>query len=179
MTEQKILSRTIDVAHLPAEPIVIDASEKERAALAATYGVVAVNALHAEVTATGGARGSVAIDGRVRAEIVQTCVVSLVPVSQTIDEELSLHFVRRSDAPPAPKPGTEVVIDADTPDPPEILSGPTIDVGALVEEAFVLAIDPYPRAPGASLPDEAADATDSEPSSPFAVLAGLAKPRSE
>ncbi|TIR82188.1 MAG: DUF177 domain-containing protein, partial [Mesorhizobium sp.] len=47
--------------------------------------------------------------------------------------------------------GGEIVLDADGPDSPETFSGDTIDVGALAEQFFGLAIDPYPRKPGASL----------------------------
>jgi len=45
----------------------------------------------------------------------------------------------------------EVHLDAEGPDSPETFSGETIDVGALAEEFFGLAIDPYPRSEGASL----------------------------
>ena len=47
--------------------------------------------------------------------------------------------------------GGEILLDAEGPDSPETFSGDTIDVGALAEEFFGLAIDPYPRKPGASL----------------------------
>jgi len=54
--------------------------------------------------------------------------------------------------------GGEILIDAEGPDSPETFSGDTIDVGALAEQFFGLAIDPYPRKAGASLeaagPDE-------------------------
>ena len=42
-------------------------------------------------------------------------------------------------------------LDAEGPDSPETFSGETIDVGALAEEFFGLAIDPYPRKEGVSL----------------------------
>ncbi len=44
--------------------------------------------------------------------------------------------------------GGEIVLDAEGPDSPETFSGDTIDVGALAEEFFELAIDPYPRKSG-------------------------------
>jgi len=47
--------------------------------------------------------------------------------------------------------GGEILIDAEGPDSPETFSGDTIDVGALAEQFFGLAIDPYPRKQGASL----------------------------
>ena len=37
------------------------------------------------------------------------------------------------------------MLDAEGPDSPETFTGDTIDVGALAEEFFGLAIDPYPR----------------------------------
>ena len=87
--------------------------------------------------------------------------------------------MRAADAPPALKAGAEVVIDPDAPDPPEILDGPTIDVGAMAEENFVLAIDPYPRAPGAALPAEVVAEPSGRPILPFAVFGGLGKPPPE
>lgn len=174
MSDTAILSRPIDVGHLPAGQVDVTASEAERRRLAAAYDLVDVAALSATAALTPGPRGSIEVEGRVVADIVQTCVVSLVPVPQHIDEAFHLRFVRASDAAPAPKPGAEVVIDPAMPDPPEILDGQTIDVGALAEEAFVLAIDPYPRAPGAALPPEATETPDRTADSPFAVLAGLA-----
>jgi uncharacterized metal-binding protein YceD (DUF177 family) len=111
------------------------------------------------------------VEGHVVADIVQTCVVSLVPLDAHIDESFSIRFVR--DRSQIPAPGAEVVLDPDAPDPPELIDGPTIDVGALVEEHFVLAIDPYPRAPGAQLPAELAGEPDQAADSPFAALAKL------
>jgi hypothetical protein len=44
-----------------------------------------------------------------------------------------------------------MVLDAEGPDAPETFSGDSIDVGALAEEFFALAVDPYPRKAGVSL----------------------------
>lgn len=179
MKERGVLHRPVEVARLPAEAVEIVADAVEREALAAEYGLVAIDRLMATATLTPGARGAVEVEGRVLADIVQTCVVSLVPVAQHIDETFALKFVQPADAPPEPQPGTEVAIDPDRPDPPEVLTGPHIDLGAVVEEVFVLAIDPYPRAPDAALPPEAAAATEKGGESPFAVLAGLRRPKDE
>ena len=168
-----ILSRVVNVAEPPAAEITIVANEAARQKLAAACDVVAVNGLTATVTLTPGAKGSVTVEGHVIADIVQNCVVSLVPVDQHIDETVRVRYVRGAE--PQPKPGSEIVIDATLPDPPEILTGPTLDVGELVEEYFALAIDPYPRAPGAALPPELAVDEDDEEASPFAALAALIK----
>ncbi len=181
MSESAILSRPVEVADIPDAGLEVEivAGEHERTALAAAYDLVAVKALTASATLTRDGKGGLSIEARVVADIVQTCVVSLVPVDQHIDEPISLRFVPPGspEAPKPAKPGAEVVISADQPEPPEILTGPTIDLGALVEEHFVLAIDPYPHAPGAELPAEAADTEKAGSQSPFAVLAGLATKR--
>ena len=60
--------------------------------------------------------------------------------------------------------GTGGPSNADGPDSPETFSGDTIDVGALAEEFFELAIDPYPRKPGVSL-EVTGDAAESDETS--------------
>ena len=174
MNDHAILARAVSAVEPPAGNIEMVADAAERTALAAAYDLVAVKGLSASVTVTGEARGAITVDGRVVADIVQTCVISLVPVDQHIDETVSVDFVRR--AAPPPRPGAEIVVDPEAPDPPEVLDGPTVDVGALVEEYFALAIDPYPHAPGAKLPPELAQDPDDSEDSPFAALADLVKP---
>ncbi|MEJ0096749.1 MAG: DUF177 domain-containing protein [Bauldia sp.] len=117
--------------------------------------------------------GGIAVEGHILADIVQTCVVSLVPLAAHIDETFAIRFVR--DRSRLPKPGLEIVVDPEQPDRPSCWNGPTLDIGALVEEYFVLAIDPYPRAPGAELPAALAVDPDAAEVSPFAALAALAR----
>jgi uncharacterized metal-binding protein YceD (DUF177 family) len=168
-----ILSRPVSVAEPPAAPVAVVANEAERAALAAAYDLIAVKGLSATVEVSPAPGGGIIVEGHVIADIVQTCVVSLVPVDQHIDETFSVRFVR--DPGKLPKVSVEVVVEPDAPDPPELLEGPTVDVGELAEEYFVLAIDPYPRAPGAALPADVADNDDGPADSPFAALAKLAE----
>ncbi len=174
MIESAILTRRVEAAQVPATGLDIDikASDDERAAIAGAYDLVAVDALSATATLTHGQRGSLEIAGRVIADIVQSCVVSLEPVAQHIDEPFTVRFVPANspEAPGEVKPGKEVVVDPDAPEPPEVMEGAGVDLGALVEEIFVLAIDPYPRAPGAALPATATEPAESTPELPFAVL---------
>jgi uncharacterized metal-binding protein YceD (DUF177 family) len=172
-----VLSRPVAVAgihgQLEAE---VTADLSERTALAAAYDLLDVTGLSATATISADANG-IDVSGRVTADIAQACVVSLVPVEQHIDEPFFVRFVRPGspELPPAGRPHEEVVVDPGAPDPPEVLTGPFLDLGPVVEEAFVLAIEPYPRAPGAVLADEAVDQNDSA-DSPFAVLGAL-KPK--
>jgi uncharacterized metal-binding protein YceD (DUF177 family) len=166
-----ILSRPVAIVDLPAAAVDVVAAKAEREALAAANDLVAVNVLSAEVELSQAGGGEILVEGHVVADIVQTCVVSLAPVDAHIDEVFSVRYVR--DASKLPPPGVELAVDAEAPDPPELLEGTTIDVGALVEEYFVLGIDPYPRAPDARLPAELAKDADSGEESPFAILARL------
>ncbi len=172
MSDTPILSLSVAVVDLPEAPVEIVAGEGERRALAAANDLLAVNALSASVELNRVPGGGVAVEGHIVADVVQTCVVSLVPVEGHIAETFSVRFVRSASQ--LPQPGAEIVVDADAPDPPELLKGPTVDVGALVEEYFVLAIDPYPRAPGARWPAELGEDPDAD-ESPFDRLAELAK----
>jgi uncharacterized metal-binding protein YceD (DUF177 family) len=171
-----VLSHPVSVAEPPADPVAIAASSAELAALAKAYDLASVDRVEAEATVTPGSGGALQVAGRVMADIVQTCVVTLAPVPQRIDEPFSVRF-----APPgrAAAPLAEVVLDPEAPDPPEPITGPNVDIGALVEEIFALAIDPYPRAPGAELPLEAREDEPEGADSPFAVLSRLARPDGE
>jgi uncharacterized metal-binding protein YceD (DUF177 family) len=157
----------------------IEATEHERTALAASLGIVAIDGLAAELTLVREQGGVIRVDGRVAADIVQSCVVSLVPLAQAIDEPISLRFAEEGSraAQSPPKPAAEIRVDPGEEDPAEVLTGTSIDLGAIVVEHLILAIDPYPRAPGATPPDNPAEDVPGPGDSPFAVLAELAKSR--
>lgn len=159
-----------NVARLPAKglPVVIEADERQREALAGEHGLEKVESYRAELMVTPWKRNGIKVAGRVTADIVQACVVSLEPVETHMDEEVSALFW-----PEDSKLGRqgfssagEMVLDAEGPDSPETFSGDMIDVGALAEEFFGLAIDPYPRKKGVLLPspeeDTAAAPVDGE-----------------
>jgi len=123
-----------------------------------------------------------AVEGRLTATAVQPCVVTLEPVAQSIDERFERRFDPKADA---PAEDAEIEVDAYGEDPADPLEGRDIDLGAILCEQFALALDPFPRAPGAEVPpehraDPEADAEDDAGArtgerSPFAVLAELRK----
>jgi uncharacterized protein DUF177 involved in 23S rRNA accumulation len=153
-----------NVAHLPQKgmPLVISADERQRAELAAEHDLLSVERWQAELLVERWKRNGVKVSGHVAADITQECVVTLEPLAARISAEVSaIYFPEES------KLGRlgfheagEVHLDAEGPDSPETFSGETIDVGALAEEFFGLAIDPYPRKEGAAL--DAAEAEDAE-----------------
>jgi uncharacterized metal-binding protein YceD (DUF177 family) len=71
-----------------------------------------------------------------------------------------------------------MLIDAEGPDMPETFEGDQIDIGAVAEEFFELAIDPYPRKIDAEYieiieEDDEEVEDEVKPDSPFAGLAKL------
>ena len=168
-------SYLVKVGHVSANPVTVKVSAdiQERKGLAALWSVLEVKELRAELQIARWKRDGLRIKGTVNATIVQACVVTLEPVESDIEEELDQLFVPEDSklAKRVLDPSGEMVLDPDGPDLPETFVGDTIDAGDIVAEFAALAIDPYPRKPGAEFRDhiESTDDTDKKPS-PFAVL---------
>lgn len=149
------ISFPVNVAGLPQRgmSVVVEADAGQRDALAAAHDLLEVVSLRADLAVTSWKKGGVRIGGRLRARIVQACIVSLEPVETVIDEDVSALFLPESSKLVAPRRSLdgEILLDAKGDDAPETFSGDTIDVGSLVEEFFELGIDPYPRKSGATL----------------------------
>ena len=105
--------------------------------------------------------GVVEADGSLRARLHQECVVSLDAFATDVVEEFAVRFV---------PPGLENE-QADDPDEPDELTieNGVLDLGEATVEQLALALDPYPRKPGAELPAKMEDSLDN----PFAALAQL------
>jgi uncharacterized metal-binding protein YceD (DUF177 family) len=167
-------SRLVPVDRLgPKEKsFTIEANATERKALAKRLGVPEVVAVRADLglrLAQGGR--IVLLKGRLKAELVQNCVVTLEPVRSRVDEEFSRTYSIEGGRGPA-----EVVIDLEEEEPPEPVENGQIDMGEAAAEHLALAMDPFPRAPGVSFepPPETAppDASERERKpNPFEVLA--------
>jgi uncharacterized metal-binding protein YceD (DUF177 family) len=139
---------------------VLEASEAERAALAARLGIPGIESLRVDMRLVPDADGAILARGRLAARVVQDCVVTLDPVEQSIAEDFALRFL-----PPGREPadGPEELDEI-----PSAADG-TVDLGEAMAEQLALALDPYPRAPDAALPEAAQEAA----ASPFAGLAAL------
>lgn len=154
-----------NVARLPQKglPVVIDADARQRAALASEHELLSVESYRAELLVEPWKRNGVKVSGRVRADITQACIVTLDPVEAHIDELVDALFLPEQSklGRQGFDGGGEILLDAEGPDGPETFSGDAIDVGALAEQFFGLAIDPYPRKQGVSL-EAAGDAEPAE-----------------
>ncbi len=116
---------------------------------------------------------SVALSAHFVADLEQQCIVTLEPVRQHIDERFRLVYTPPVDAVPGRR---EVLVEINEQEPPEPLIGDAVDVGAAVAEHLSLAIDPYPRLEGATLPEEFKGAAEKGPDGtgrPFAALGKL------
>lgn len=128
----------------------IEADAAARAGLAAIADLPDVVSARASFDVTLKRDGKVHVEGRVRARIGQICVVTLDPIETEIDEPIDQIF-----APPEQVPQLSDTVDddgesdADVPDPPEPIVNGQIDLARLATDALFLAIDPYPRKPGA------------------------------
>jgi uncharacterized metal-binding protein YceD (DUF177 family) len=175
MSGLDLLSRPVELGEIgEGTSRTVTATPDEMRAIADALNLQAIHSLTADVRLAPVGRTDYVVDGRVRAEIVQTCVVSLVPVDETVDEPFSVRFSRTARAPEEDLgTGAGIHVDLSAGEPPEPLVGSSIDLGPVIVEHLVLSIDPYPRAPGAQLPPEAAASLDPDDSSPFAALARL------
>lgn len=138
----------------------LEADEGEREALARRFGIPAVERLRAELRLWPEADGAVRAEGRLDASVVQSCVVTLEPVPQRVEEAVALRLL------PA---GREPQDDADDAADEVATRNGVADLGEAVAEQLALALDPYPRAPDAVLPAEAGEAGEH----PMAALAKL------
>lgn len=152
------VSYVVNVARLPRAglPVWLEADDEQRAGLAREHDLLGVERFRLDLVLSPWKGDGVKVAGRVSAKISQSCVITLEPVTAEIDEPVDTVFVpeRSSLAVPGWIGRGEMMLDAEGPDAPETFSGDSIDVGALAEEFFSLAIDPYPRKPGATLPEE-------------------------
>ncbi|GBQ28547.1 hypothetical protein AA12717_2984 [Gluconacetobacter sacchari DSM 12717] len=159
----------------------IEADAAERAALARRFGLPAIHALSCHYRLTPGRQEQVLAEGWLAAEVEQVCVATAEPFVSMLTADFVARFVPaerfREDEDLDPEAVDEIPYEHDT-----------IDVGELAAEELSLALDPYPRRPGAVLPADVGsvdlppataeadeDAAKEGRPSPFAALAALRK----
>jgi uncharacterized metal-binding protein YceD (DUF177 family) len=151
----------------------LDADADALAALARLWNVMEVRKLHAELQVARWKKDGIRVKGRVIADLVQECVVTLEPVESHIDEPVEATFVPDGSklARALTLEAAEMVLDPEGPDLPDVFAGDTIDLGQTVTEHAAMAIEPYPRKPGVAFPDhiESTEKDDKRPN-PFAAL---------
>ena len=106
------------------------------------------------------------MEGRVVADAVQTCGLTLEPLPVHVDRKFSVQMVEATEREPDEEGEIDLEMDDDSPD--QIEDG-RLDLGQYAVEQLALSLDPFPRKPGAVFeqPKEPGEI------SPFAVLKAL------
>ena len=170
-TPWRVVVTVADVGET-GEHVVLVADAEIRSAIARIAGLRDLPRLEANFDLSQQSGGGLRVTGRVSATAGQTCVVTLEPLTNEIEEEIDLLYM-----PPAAASATNDAPEAQGEpkwDEPEPLIGEAVDLGALATEFLILGLDPYPRKPDAAFEPP----RDNRPEpGPFAGLAGLMKNR--
>ncbi len=168
----------LTVAQIPDTGLHRDfqADQAVREAIADVGGLREVLSASASLDVMPKSQGRVHVTGHVRARIGQTCVVTLDPIENEIDEPIDLVF-----APPEQIPELSDLVDeaaeseVEIPDPPEPIINGVIDLGRLVTDALVPGRGSLPAQAGRGFP--AADGIRRPKRSPVCGAQGAAARR--
>lgn len=166
MTPEFSRPERIDQIHERERVVDMTATPEERVALARRFDLVSLDRLRAHFAVRREAAGITA-RGRVEADVVQACSVTGEPVVTKVDEPAQLLFVPEQD-----EAGDEVELSADALDSIPY-QGDRIDLGEAAAETMALALDPFPRSPGAAAALREAGVLTEEEAKPLGPLAGL------
>ena len=150
-----------------APALELEADGVHRAAIAKALDLLALHRFVASVRVTSWLDG-LEIAARWQADIAQTCGVSLDPFDTALSGEFTVRAVPEG-SPAAGDPASEITVDPEAEDPPDLLDGDAVDIGAYLIEHLALEVDPFPRKPGVEFKPLAPET----PASPFAVLQAL------
>ncbi len=152
----------------------LTANDAERVAVAVRLGVDAVASLDGELTVSV-SKARIIVKGVLKASLARECVASLEPITEIIDEAFDVEFLRQEPADRAVEASEDEWDGADI--PPEAHEGDDFDMGEFLVQQLALAMDPFPRKPGAaSLAEKYGRIGEI---SPFAVLQEKFKKRDE
>lgn len=155
----------------------IAATSVERARLALRLGIEALERLEGRARIEPRAGGRFRLHVDFVADVLQSCVVTLEPVSSRVEGQFDVVCAEETD-PATP----DVFVEPEGEEPPEPIVGGQVDVGELLVQYLALEIDPYPRQGDASVPADyrpegtaGPDGSDADGTgdNPFAALAAL------
>ena len=149
----------------------LEANAVERAALAGRFELVSIESLVGDLIIER-IKGSelIRVRGRMSAEIQQFCVISGETVSGNLVESVDERFG------PSDETGIEIEIAFEEENTPEPIIDGRIDLAEIIAQYLGVAIDPYPRAPGAKILQQYQDEEEKileTRKHPFEVLSSL------
>lgn len=156
----------------------LSAGESDLKAIAARLEIPAVQSLTAEVTLQRipGNKAVIHVEGILKADVTQSCIISQAPVKEHIEEEFEAWYADPASFTSLAKAKHEragKLADAEIPvmeesEAPEPMVNGKIDLGDLVAQYLSLSLNPYPRAHGVAWDKESVDsASQAKPASPL------------
>lgn len=150
----------------------IEASEDECAALATRFAIREISDFKAEIYIRRVAGGEVVkVEGKLSADVVQACVVSLQDVHEHVEASFETFFTEDKNL--------AADEEDENDDAPEMAENGIIDLGEVAAQYLALELNPYPRAPGVSLAAQMAEIGLAAKPNPFAVLEALKKDKKD
>lgn len=172
MSVKPELSRLVAIEGIStdrARAEVITATEAECVALAERFEIRTLENVKATINIRRVAGGTaVKLVGDIEADVVQSCVISLADVHDHIKAHFETFFTENVE-----DVTDDIEFSPDDDDPPEMVQNGQIDLGEVVAQYLSLEIDPYPKAPGVSLPAQHTEVGAEVKNNPFAVLGAL------
>jgi uncharacterized metal-binding protein YceD (DUF177 family) len=148
----------------------IEANATERAGLASRFDLLSLDRLEANLVLRRDKGDVIRLEGRFAADVVQSCVLTLAPVPAHLEGEFETCYSASA------VEADEEEFDPLAADSPEPIPGGEIDLGEAVAQQLAIALDPYPKAPGASLASASGTTAKGESApNPFAALSALKK----
>lgn len=147
MTPRGEFSHKVMVNPWPEDGFVVEltATAAEREALKTRFDLADLQSLSASVGIEKKVMELV-LAGTIEAVVAQHCVVTLKPVTSSLEVPFERHYRRRQVHEQMVAAGEAVSADDDDIDiNVDILEGDEIDLGEAIAEEFYLALDPYPR----------------------------------
>ncbi len=150
-------------------PFDLRAAHGTCAALSRELGLDAVRKLRFTGTLTPFGREDWRLEGTLGATIMQTCGITLAPVTTRIDEQVRRRYLAELD-------GVTRAEEQEMPDEEDEPLPPSLDLEAVMMEALSLAVPAFPRAEGADMgtvraAEPGATHLDDDAMKPFAGLA--------
>lgn len=153
----------------------IAVTKAEMDAMARMLDLVALTGLTFTYCLNRAGGGRLHLTGRLRANVTQTCVVSLDPVEASLDVPVEVAFwpsslIEALERSEEEEPGSLGILDW-----PEAVVEGRIDLGPVIYETLATALEPYPKREGVSFgwSQDPAEEAGSAKSGPFAALAAL------
>jgi hypothetical protein len=157
-------------SEIPEQGLTVErsATARERGAIASALDLAACDRLDARYQIRPLERGRYVLMGTLSAEVVQTCVVTLEPVRNRIEEQIDVEFWPQHEFGDQLAGSFEAFAGVD----PEPMEDGAIAAGRVFYEHLAAALDPYPRKEGAvfTWTDRGAADRSGTFDSPFDVL---------